>query len=155
MVEPKKNTCLTDGSPVTDGHRELRENGQQKGYVVLTEEERAKGFIRPVRFSYLHAGKRPTYPVRDLTDDEKERYASYDYVKFEKYPEEAAPKTGRFWTEKQLNDGCGSVTTMADALAETYARDPEFYGATFCVGCGKHLPVDEFTWDGSEERVGS
>ncbi len=40
--------------------------------------------------------------------------------------------------------GCGSVTTMGRALSETYARDPKFYGATFCINCNKHLPVAEF-----------
>lgn len=45
---------LADGSPVTDDYRELKENGQQKGYVVLSEAERAKGFVRPVRRSYTH-----------------------------------------------------------------------------------------------------
>lgn len=44
---------------------------------------------------------------------------------------------------------------MGQALSETYARDPKFYGATFCVGCNKHLPVDEFIWDGTNETVGS
>lgn len=50
------DVTLTDGSPVpADGsHRELKENGQQKGYVVLSKEERAKGFVRPVRRSYVH-----------------------------------------------------------------------------------------------------
>jgi hypothetical protein len=45
---------LTDGSPVTPDHRELRSDGQQRGYVVLSDEERAKGFLRPVRSSYVH-----------------------------------------------------------------------------------------------------
>lgn len=45
---------LADGSPVTDDHRELKSNGQQKDYVVLSAEERAKGFVRPVRRSYIH-----------------------------------------------------------------------------------------------------
>ena len=45
---------LTDGSPVTPGHRDLKPNGQQKGYVVLSDDERAKGFVRPVRDTYLH-----------------------------------------------------------------------------------------------------
>lgn len=49
-------TTLSDGSPVTPGHREIDPaSGQQKGYVVLTAEERAKGFVRPVRRSYRHA----------------------------------------------------------------------------------------------------
>lgn len=50
-----QETCLTDGSPVTADHREIDpETGQQKGYVVLTEEERSKGFVRPVRTKYIH-----------------------------------------------------------------------------------------------------
>lgn len=47
-------TTLTDGSPVTPDHRELKDNGQQKGYVVLSDDERAKGFVRPYRDSYVH-----------------------------------------------------------------------------------------------------
>jgi len=50
-----KNTTLSDGSPVTDDHRDINEKtGMQKGYVVLSEEERAKGFVRPLRSSYVH-----------------------------------------------------------------------------------------------------
>jgi len=47
---------LTDGSPVPEdgSHRELLPNGQQTGYVVLTPEERAKGFVKPLRDSYVH-----------------------------------------------------------------------------------------------------
>lgn len=111
MEEPKRIT-LTDGSPVTDDHREIQPNGQQKGYVVLSEAERAKGFVRPVRRSYVH-------------------------------------------------DKCGGTTTMGQALAETYARDPHFYSGTFCCHCRAHFPVGEaefggeFTWAGSDERVGS
>jgi hypothetical protein len=102
----RSQVVLTDGSPVTDDHRDLKPNGQQKGYVVLTPEERAKGFVRPVRTTYVHTM-------------------------------------------------CGRSTTMGRALAETYARDPGFYSGTFCVACGKHLPLDEFTWADTDERVGS
>jgi hypothetical protein len=106
--EPK--TCLTDGSPVTPNHREIDENtGMQKGYVVLSPEERSKGFVRPVRRSYVH-------------------------------------------------EKCGGVTTMGLALAETYARDPAFYGGTFCAVCRAHFPVGadgEFVWDGTTEKVGT
>lgn len=51
-----RKTTLTDGSPVPEdgSHRELMPNGQQKGYVILSDEERAKGFCRPVRRTYLH-----------------------------------------------------------------------------------------------------
>ncbi|WP_414461785.1 hypothetical protein [Hyphomicrobium sp. DY-1] len=47
---------LTDGSPVPadNSHTKLKPNGQQEGYVVLSEAERAKGFIRPVRRTYVH-----------------------------------------------------------------------------------------------------
>ena len=106
--EPK--TTLTDGSPVTPDHREIDPiSGQQRGYVVLSHEERAKGFIRPVRNSYVH-------------------------------------------------EKCGVVTTMGAALAETYARQPDFYRGTFCAGCRHHFPVGaegEFVWTGTTEKVGT
>lgn len=47
-------TTLSDGTRIYPEHRNLKPNGQQEGYVVLAEEERAKGFIRPVRRSYIH-----------------------------------------------------------------------------------------------------
>ncbi len=80
---------------------------QNEAYLVLSEEERVKGFVRPVRYSYVHTG------------------------------------------------GCGTKTSMGTSLAETYARDPKFYGATYCCGCRKHRPVAEFVWDGTAEKVGS
>ena len=85
---------------------EVKENGQNKKYLVLSEEERSKGFVRPLRDSYIH---KP----------------------------------------------CGVVTKMSAAIAETYARSPKYYGATFCVGCGHHYPVSEFVWDKSNEVLGS
>lgn len=46
---------LIDGSPVTPDHREIDpRTGMQKSYVVLSEDERAKGFVRPVRTKYYH-----------------------------------------------------------------------------------------------------
>ena len=75
-------------------------------YLVLSEEERAKGFVRPVRRTYVHAA-------------------------------------------------CRVATTMSLDLAETYARDPKFYGATYCIHCRMHKPVGEFTWDPDGSVVGS
>jgi hypothetical protein len=104
------NTTLTDGSPVTPDHRDIDPaTGMQKGYVVLSAEERAKGFVRPVRDSYVH-------------------------------------------------EKCGTVTQMGGALAETYARDPYFYGGTFCAGCRAHFPVGadgEFVWKNTSAKVGT
>lgn len=71
---------------------------QAAAYLVLSEDERAKGFVRPVRRSYWHVI-------------------------------------------------CGAVTTMGQAIAETYARNPGFYGATYCTTCMRHAPVGEFRWD--------
>lgn len=47
---------LTDGSLVPEdrSHTTLRANGQQEGYVVLSPEERSKGFVRPYRDAYRH-----------------------------------------------------------------------------------------------------
>jgi len=123
---------------------------QNEAYLVLSEEERAKGFVRPVRRTYKHVGPQsPKYPLRDLTFHEKQRYGGSGYVKYEIYPESESPKAGKFWTQDQLDqvgNGCGTETTMALALAETYARSPHFYEATYCVHCGMHKPVSEFVW---------
>ena len=102
----KEKTMLTSGEEVTEDHREIKENGQQKGYVVLTDEEREKGFVRPVRRSYIHTR-------------------------------------------------CKSLTIMGLIIAETYARNPKFYSGTFCCACREHFPLDEFTWDSTNEIVGS
>ena len=53
---------------------------------------------------------------------------------------------------------CGTVTTMGTAIAETYARHPDFYSGTYCVKCQGHFPVGEhgeFIWDGTNEKVGT
>lgn len=83
-------------------------DGMQKNYLALSDEERAKGFVRPVRRTYVH-------------------------------------------------EKCGSTTTMGQALAETYARQPDFYSGTFCVGCRAHFPIGEngeFVWD-DRSKVGT
>jgi hypothetical protein len=102
---------------------------QNDVYLVLSEEDRAKGFVRPVRRTYVHWTQEDGSPVPHLV-----------------------LSTKGF-------KGCGVATTMSLALAETYARDPKFYGATYCVGCQMHLPVSEFTWDATKgsppELVGS
>lgn len=148
---------LTDGSEVPEdgSHNEDRGDGQNKGYVVLSPEERAKGFVRPVRNSYIHIGKVRKYPVREMSDEEKANFADQKWEFYEEYPKgEHGSALGRYWTRKELQ-GCNARTTMGNALAETYARDPKFYGATFCCACSTHFPVEEFVWDGTNEQVGS
>lgn len=135
---------------------------QNATYLVLSEEERAKGFVRPVRSSYRHVGTSgPRFPLRDLTDEEKKRFGYVPGQKYEEYPESERPLLGSLWTQQRLeraNKGCGSVTTMGTALAETYARDPHFYGSTYCVHCCMHRPVGaqgEFVWVPDGSRVGT
>lgn len=53
MTDTPRKT-LSDGTQIYPEHVNLKPNGQQEGYVVLAEEERAKGFVRPVRHSYKH-----------------------------------------------------------------------------------------------------
>jgi hypothetical protein len=132
---------------------------QAEAYLVLSEEERAMGFVRPVRRSYRHVGPDgPLYALRDLSDEEQARHSGVGYVKYETYPD-GVSIVGRYWTQAKLDaaskGGCGTVTTMGDALSETYARNPKFYGATYCVVCRMHRPVGEFVWDADGAVVGS
>lgn len=153
---------LSDGSPVTEDHREIISggvrDGQQKGYVVLSDAERAKGFVRPLRYSYLHVGRRicaKPHGSRRLggivqicfleSDHDGECTDFRDVTQPEAAAAEHTHKLG----------GCGVVTTMGPSIAETYARDPKFYSGTFCVGCHAHFPLDQFVWSGTNEQVGS
>lgn len=158
-----KDPRVTSTHGVEPGHETesapgpIGPNGQHSSYWVLTAAERSKGFVRPFRNKYVHSGNGgPQHPTRELTADEKERYAAFGYVLFEAYPDDGA-RTGNYWTQERLDraKACGSVTRMGNALSETYAVDPSFYGATFCVGCKAHFPVAEFLWDGTDETVGS
>ena len=87
---------------------------QNEVYLVLSEEERAKGFVRPYRDTYYHVD----CPVPGIIPGH-------------------------------------AVTTMGRALSETYARDPKFYGATYCCQCRMHRPVAEFRWSVDDQVVGS
>lgn len=70
-------------------------------------------------------------------------------------PSELAKGFVRPVRRKYQHKKCGAVTVMSQQIAETYARDPKFYGATYCVQCQMHRPVSEFVWDGTSEDVGS
>jgi hypothetical protein len=49
------DTCLIGGGKITDEALEIdKSTGQQNDYVVICPEERAAGFVRPVRYSYIH-----------------------------------------------------------------------------------------------------
>lgn len=72
--------------------------------------------------------------------------------------EERAKEFVRPIRRSYVHEKCGVTTTMAQALAETYARSPSFYGGTFCSHCKAHFPVGvdgEFHWAGSDEKVGT
>jgi hypothetical protein len=137
---------------------------QNESYLILPDEERAKGFIRPVRTSYIHIGRKIELgggKARKLTKKEREEYKKYNYYGYIKYPESQSPLVCMYLTKEEYENigkyigGCGASTKMGQLLAETYARDPKFYGATYCCTCMKHLPVEEFVWEGTNEKVGS
>lgn len=143
-----------------------RPDGQFADHWVLSEAERAKGFVRPVRHSYQHVGRPgPTFPLVPVTPEQAALFndgSEDDFVMYEPYPEGfRGSALGRFWTQADINaigKGCGGVTHMPQAIAETYAREPRYYGSTFCCGCRAYLEVGEqgeFVWDGTQERVGT
>lgn len=148
-------TLTTDTNDPRLGHGGDEKPGRQNEvYLVLSDEERAKGFVRPVRCTYRHIGPQPKHPLRDLTTQEKALYGDF-YQKFEPFPD-GKHSAGRFWSQEDLdNNGCGTTTKIALEIAETYARSPHFYGYTYCCHCGKHLPVSEFVWCSDGAVVGS
>ena len=53
----RRNVQLVGGKPVPpdESHKKLDpKTGMQADYVVLTPEERAKGYVRPLRMMYTH-----------------------------------------------------------------------------------------------------
>ena len=79
-------------------------------------------------------------------DGQYERYPSS--VRVDEYgnPDFVQPIRNKYRHKK-----CGTVTEMrGNDLCLTYATNPYFYGATFCVGCHDHLPVSEFVWEPDE-----
>jgi hypothetical protein len=51
----RSKRCMLSGAKETPGHRKIDpRTGMQKDYVVLCPNERAKGFVRPVRQTYRH-----------------------------------------------------------------------------------------------------
>lgn len=135
--------CTTDGrSPEDARASQTNETGQHASYIVLCDEERAKGFVRPYRDSYRHVG--PRICGLHVGPDG----ATVCYMD----PGHAGECGIAAGPRPQF---CGKVTTMGRALSETYARDPGFYGATFCCTCNQHLPVSEFVWTADGEVVGS
>lgn len=176
--EPVKEKKLDYGILTSDRNDprlkegQKNETGQHDIYLVLSDEERSKGFIRPVRNSYVHVGKKPNWKeVHRMLDEDERAESKKEYPNRDEYVAVMTvlvDRHGKFaggtyvtqkeldaWESGKLLGGCGTLTTMGNVLSETYARDPKFYGATFCCGCNKHLPVDEFVWDGTNETVGS
>lgn len=128
-----EKTTLASGKPVPldYSHAEIRQDGSglQKDYVVLNAQERANGWVRPYREKYVHTGKGAHWNGPVLI-----KYGT---------------------TANGARQACGALTKMSRPIAETYAKDPTFYSGTYCVGCKAHWPLDEFTWDGTCEQVGS
>lgn len=154
VVSDRKDLDTTIGS-----------DGMQKNYLVLSDAERAKGFTRPVRDAYKHTGRRvcgkPSYLNTSPLDPGKVVWVCvgdpghdgdcHVWSQASEHELDRLQRTGYL-------GGCDSVTTMGSSLAETYAREPAFYGATFCVRCRKHLPVGptgEFAWEPDGSKVGT
>lgn len=73
-------------------------------------------------------------------------------------PEEIAKGLVRPVRRSYRHVSCGSITSMGQEIAESYARDPKFYGATFCAHCMSHYPVGEdgeFVWLDDGTKVGT
>lgn len=164
---PSPALCTTNGKPVAEVRaNQKNETGQHDGYIVLCPDERAKGFVRPYRDSYKHVGRsicgqmvgKPLHAnfalggPRTICDDAADHEGDHGIVtRTLSQPEHAdVLRTHRL-------GGCGSVTTMGRALSETYARQFDFYGRTFCCVCNQHFPVGpdgEFVWIEKDGSVG-
>ena len=100
ITDDRNDPCIGEIDPETN---------MQACYLVLSQDEIAKGYVRPLHVSYMH-------------------------------------------------ETCGGVTSMNLTIAETYARQPDFYGGTYCATCKDHFPVGadgEFVWTNTNDKVGT
>ena len=178
--ETAKGHVITNPPDASTPTDKKLSDGQYADHWVLSKEERSKQYVRPYRDTYKHVGKPgPEYDseLRDLTPEEIEESLrmteEYRHVKYEKYAKErvriyphkgktiTTTSEGRYWSQAELDAvglGCGEVTKMPAACAETYAVNPVYYGGTFCVGCNQYLGVGEwgeFIWLDDGTRVGT
>ena len=110
--QKRRGWDTTDGKPPRAGFENASapappdpRTGEHEAYWILSQSERAKGLVRPLRFEYRHTR-------------------------------------------------CGTVTGMDQKIAETFARNPKFYGRTMCAECRKHFPLEQFTWMDGEDDTG-
>ena len=105
---------------------------QCETYLVLSEEERAKGFVRPVRTSYIHVGRDLSHYKgihRMLTEEEQNKYPDKKYVAILTIitNDDGTFKGGTYVTNEELiayqfgkrTGGCNTSTIMGQDLSET------------------------------------
>lgn len=158
-----RQICTTSGdapSKVRADQRAEGNTGQHSSYIVLCEEERRKGFVRPYRDAYKHVGREKHVVVEP--EGCPQCGAAQSFLR----PADIDPNKRlcldcghvfmpRMTASGERTGGCNTVTTMGRPLSETYARDPKFYGSTFCVNCNAHFPVAEFVWTADGQEVGT
>ncbi len=144
---------LWSGGPRLGPRRETPEEQQEKALKLAD-------MIGKAVSGDLEARKPPALcttngkPVAEVRASQTNETGQHDgYVVL--CPDERAKGFVRPYRDRYRHTTCGTVTTMGRALSETYARDPKFYGATFCCGCNRHLPVGEFVWTADNQVVGS
>lgn len=65
----------------------------------------------------------------------------------EHHPVNLEGEVVRPYRDTYTHNTCRVATKMPVGCAETYQRNPKFYGTTFCVGCHDYFPVGEFKWN--------
>jgi hypothetical protein len=100
-------------------------------------------YIDEVAFPAHEAGHRKARPDGQQTD----------YVTLP--PEEREPGDLAGVPQVYVHQKCGVATGMPEEIIRSYLRDPYLYtaDATFCCGCGKHVPLRECVWTETGEDL--
>lgn len=102
-------------------------------------------YIDETEFSTHEAIHRKTRPDGQQTD----------YVTLPEEAREAGDLAGvpRVYVHRE----CGVATEMPEEIIRSYLKNPYLYGAdaTFCCGCGKHVPFRECVWTETDQNLQS
>ena len=137
--------------PQPESEEDAIRRGRELAEVIRVAQEKLDEAPEPEEPKLCTTSGEPVDKVRAEQTETTGQHKSYIVL----CPDERAKGFVRPYRNSYKHLKCGTVTTMGRALSETYARQPDFYGATFCTGCNAHFPVGEFQWTADGATVGS
>ena len=105
----------------------------------------------PFCHEYIDSSDFPAHQaehVKDRGDGQQSEYATLPPEQREEGDLTGVPRV-------YVHRKCGGMTGMPEEIIRSYLKNPYLYSAdaTFCTGCGKHVPFRECNWTETGEDL--